>query len=576
MSKVVATTTTATSTRTSTTASVSTKPSLSVAKSKLEEINGKIETHLEQKHDPSAVCATLMELFVLLFDFQQEGQLDVAKLCGVQVVAVLGDYMTFRDVVEQTMLVVSTICNHEQARIVLVRNTEIMPLCINALSTTARDDPGLRERLLGCLSILLKGFVRQAMDCNILHPLVDLLGDSENLTDIRLATGLVLGLIEPGDPKIGIKFLFNGIVPLLMQNVARTCPEGASAAEQASYRYLHAVCLRGVASILRHQPLARRLATQFFDSNTGRFHLHSVVQHCDALHDVCRWFFAAEILVWLADEPSCHPALLQVNAKSVLRKVVSQADPYAKWPALMNQSVVATALQTLFSAVEKRHIFAREQQGFLALWMNRYAVGRPSAMAEDALKARERLSAQWQPFATMMLASADEAVRHHAHATLQGLWGESNRSMRNMIKVKLESSSSSSSLKQQAVEANERKKQATLVAAREHRESVVMMEHILGTEGLANALPPAPVRQPEQPDQVEVSLEVTRRADESTILLEYLIGPLGLDMTEERQVMKCLSEAKLPLHVLLRPGISIEVSVVSTEQLRKNRVVAPC
>ena len=74
------------------------------AKRKLEELSKTIDALLDRggpRYELAAeVGRTLMQAFELLFEFQQEGQVDAAKLCGVELVHVLADFMDSPEVVE--------------------------------------------------------------------------------------------------------------------------------------------------------------------------------------------------------------------------------------------------------------------------------------------------------------------------------------------------------------------------------------------------------------------------------------------------------------------------------------------
>ena len=231
------------------------------------------------------------------------------------------------------------------------------------------------------------------MEAGILEPIINLLKNTECISDQRGGAEIILSLIEAEKGiVVGARIVLSGAVPLLCETFARDIPTNGSKNEnnkndQAAYRNLQIIGLRCLACILRHQQLARESAMQFFASAKGESHLKSIVEHANPTRDVSRWLFAAEILVWLAAEESCYGILGRLGAKQALRKVVSEADPYGKWKTLVNQAVSVDVLPALWSSSS---IFQKEQHAFLALWMNRYSNG-GFAVSYDVEKVRSKI-----------------------------------------------------------------------------------------------------------------------------------------------------------------------------------------
>lgn len=59
-------------------------------------------------------------------------------------------------------------------------------------------------------------------------------------------------------------------------------------------------------------------------------------------------------------------------------------------------------------------------------------------------------------------------------------------------------------------------------------------------------------------DSTTTSLSSQSSSLAASMLLTYLIRPIGLDTTEEKNVVKTLFVAKLFLHILLRPRILVK------------------
>lgn len=490
----------------------------------LEELEEKLKNHLAKKIEgessSSDIHETLIILFTLLFDFTEFGQARVAEKCGESLVQILGDSDLFLssntddvETVIQALLIISALCNYSSARAVLVENTPILKICIDSLVELKGNDPeksSLRDKILSCLSTLIRGSVNEAVDAGIVNPMIELLGNDEVVTDQKGAAGIILSLIEPERGQaLGARVLLSGVVPLLLSTLAKKVPEDATAADKAQYKYLQVVGLRCVACVLRHQQLARESAVQFFTTEEGESHLRSVVEHAKTTSDVSKWIFAAEILVWLSTVRSCQGLLGRMGAKKALQKVVSEANPYGRWVSLVNQAVSVKAFPALWT---NESIFHREQHAFLALWMNRYACGGLDASA-DANHVREKLcSEEWMAFATTLLSSPDAVTRKHAHTALRSLRGEFVGKPPTIISND-DSSKSSITSSSSRVRNNNNNNNNRTSKAQQHQQS----------------------------------------------LYEYhLLKPLGLEKSEEKKVIECLIKAKLPIHVTLRSTIQLE------------------
>jgi len=478
---------------------------------KLDVLADKLKFHVTESEETtsSETSETLLMLFTLLFDFTEPGQVKVAEKCGLFLVQLLSDQEIFlasdsEESVNYCLLIISGLCQYDTARSVLVETTSILKICIDSLiylkgNNTERNR--LRDKVLSCLSTLIRGYVEKAVDAGIVNPMIDLLGNDAVVTDQKGASGIILSLIESERGQaVGARVLLSGIVPMLLSTLAKPIPVNATATNKADYRHLQIIGLRNVACVLRHQKLARESASQFFATSEGENHLKSVVEFARHTSDVSHWIFAAEILVWLGSVQSCQGLLGRLGAKQALQKVVSEADPYGKWVSLVNQAVSVKTFPTLWNT---KSIFHQEQHAFLAFWVNRYACGGLGVSA-DAHVVREKLcSEEWIAFLTTLLASSDNVTRRHAHIALLSLRGESVGLASRPITSARDDSSKASK----------------------------------GSSSSSNT------KSTKSP---------------SSSLYSHLVGPIGIERSEEKQVIDTLSKAKLPLHILLRPGIKLD------------------
>ena len=481
----------------------------------LEVIDEKIKNYIAKTNEgessfTSDINETLIVLFTLLFDFTQVGQRKVAKKCGNSLVQLISRKDLFRsydseyvETVNHSLLIISAICNYDSARSVLVEETASLKICIDALVALKGNDPdrnSLRDKFLSCLSTLLRGYITEAVDAGVVNPMIDLLGNEEVASDQKGAAAIILCLIEPEKGQaLGARILLSGVVPMLFRTLAKRIPEDASESEKIEYRHLKMIGLRCVACILRHQKLARESAGQFFATEEGENHLKVVVEFAKITSDVSKWLFAAEVLVWLGSVKSCQGLLGRMGAKEALQQVVAEADPHAKWKSLYNQAVSVKTFPALWTT---ESMFYREQHAFLALWMTRYACAGP-LVSVDAYQVREKLcSEEWMAFATTLLASPDTVTRRHAHTALLSLRGDII-GIPAIVKTKAESSRPTSKSSNK-------------------------------------------------------SNNVNKSTKAQSSLYSYLLKPLGLEISEEKKVIECLTKAKLPLHIILRPRIHIE------------------
>mmetsp|Transcript_8695 Transcript_8695/g.12997 ORF Transcript_8695/g.12997 Transcript_8695/m.12997 type:complete len:719 (-) Transcript_8695:92-2248(-) len=453
----------------------------------------------------SDVNETLVVLFTLLFEFTEPGQLKTAQKCGSYIAKLISNTESFlspdhEETIIQSLLIISALCNYASARSFIVENTPILRICIDAVvKLKGNDKPrknSLRDKILSCLSTLVRGYVNEAVDAGIVSPMIDLLANDEVVSDQMGAAAIILSLIEPEDGQaLGKRVLLNGVVPLLLQTLAKRIPKNATATDKSYYKNLQVVGLRCVACLLRHQKLLRESAGQFFATEDGERHLRSVVEHAKVTSDVSKWIFAAEILVWLGSVKSCEGLLGRMGAKQALRKVIAEANPYGKWVSLVNQSVSVKTFPVIWTT---ESVFFREQHGFLALWMNRYACGGLQVSADANLVREELCSEEWISFAMQNLASPDPMTRKHSHIALLSLRGE-----------------------------------------------VTGIPSSIGTDNLS------------QSSSFGSSTEKTRNNSES-FLYTHLLKNIGLERTEEKKIIDCLKKAKLPLHVILRRGIPLD------------------
>ncbi len=483
----------------------------------LDVIKEKLQTYIDEKKEGEAYSAeineTLTVLFTLLFDFTEPGQVKVAEQCGVSLVKFISDkdlYQTFEsnciETINQSLLIVSALCNYELARVIMVDNTTILQNCIEALvdltGNNNKQKNALRDKFLSCLSTLIRGNVDAAIEAGIVSPMIDLLKNDEVVTDQKGAAGIILSLIEPERGQaIGARVLLSGVVPLLLSTLAKEIPDGATATDKADYKNLQIVGLRCVACVLRHQTLARESASQFFATKEGESHLKSVIEHAKATSDVSKWLFASEILVWLGSVPSCQGLLGRMGAKQALQQVVVEANPYGKWVSLVNQAVSVKAFPTIWAT---KSIFRQEQYAFLALWMNRYACGGYDVSADGNHVRQKLCTDEWVAFATTLLASPDLMTRRHAHTALSSLKGE----LIGIPVMKPHSADGSSRSRPSHGSSSSNKKGMNVIKPQ-------------------------------------------------NLFFNHLLKPIGLEKTEEIKVIECLLKAKLPLHLILRDGISI-------------------
>ncbi len=529
----------------------------------LEVLSSKLQAHVDNTRKSSSergvsssgndIQESLTVLFTLLFDFNENGMLKVAQKCGTALVQLIRDASDddgqsdievvndddgldtgFRlkrenvDIFLTSMLCISAICNYDSARDVLVETTPIMKICIQAVTTLKGNEPdnvSMRDKILSCLSTLVRGNVIEAVEEGIVPPMVELLQNEGCFSDQKGAAGIILSLIEPEKGQtIGARVLLSGVVPMLFRTLAKTIPDDKDVddpalkrkikADKIENRNLRIIGLRCVATVLRHQKLARESARQFFVTEEGENHLRSVVEHCNDTGDTSRWLFASEILVWLMTEESCHGILGRLGARRALQKVVSQANPYGKWPTLVNQAVSVKTFPFLWTSTS---IFQREQHAFLAMWINRYVVG-GFEVSRDANIVRQKLcSTEWIAFTKTLLASPDLATRKHAHAALQSLMDSNpRRNISSQQSSRTEKSSSST------------------ISSRKSKK-VVNNQAGLDLQALEDF--------------------ISKKLPLKESMYTYLINGIGLDPSEEKQVVDSLATAKLPLHILLRPGI---------------------
>ena len=154
-------------------------------------------------------------------------------------------------------------------------------------------------------------------------------------------------------------------------------------------------------------------------------------------------------------------------------------------------------------------IFQREQHAFLALWMNRYANG-GFDVSYDANIVRSQICCnEWLSFAMTLLASPDPVTRKHAHAALQSLRG-------NMLTIPSRPSSVSS--------------QQLSVSSQQ----IPLDRKLSGPKSRSKKLNAS-----------------------NALMYSHHLSSIGLDRAEESDVIDTLKKAKLPLHILLRPGIEL-------------------
>lgn len=121
---------------------------------------------------------TLCSLFILLFDFTETGQVQVAEKCGGIVVQFVSNNKSFKsdenihiEIINQSLLIISALCNYDRARCLLIETTPIMKICIESLSNLQGNDSemvAMRDKLLSCLSCIIRGFVIEALEAGIL------------------------------------------------------------------------------------------------------------------------------------------------------------------------------------------------------------------------------------------------------------------------------------------------------------------------------------------------------------------------------------------------------------------------
>ena len=66
------------------------------------------------------------------------------------------------EIINQSLLIISALCNYDGARYFLIETTPIMNICIERLSALVGNEMELiamRDKLLSCLSCLIRGFV---------------------------------------------------------------------------------------------------------------------------------------------------------------------------------------------------------------------------------------------------------------------------------------------------------------------------------------------------------------------------------------------------------------------------------
>lgn len=232
--------------------------------------------------------------------------------------------------------------------------------------------------------------------------------------------------------------------------------------------------------------------------------MKSIIEHAKDTSNVSRWLFAGEILMWLSSEPTCWGLLGRLGSKQALYNIAAEVDPYEKWTTLINQSVSLKCFPLLLTSTS---IFQREQHAFLALWMNRYTNG-GFDISYDAHETRSKIcSKDWIAFATTLLASSDPVTRMHANATLQGMHG-----IPPSMKSRPDSASSRQSLEKK-------------VSASKSKQTSIR--------------------------------NVKRTSSSQWHNYHHLLTNIGFDKSEEKLVIEALVAAKLPLHIILRPGINV-------------------
>jgi len=461
---------------------------------------------------------TLLVLFTLLFEFTEPGMVKVVEKCGESLVELLLLDQSFQlendikvEVTNQVLLIISALCNYDLARSKLVESTDIMKICVDAFSKLQGEEAkfvAMRDKILSCLSTLVRGFVLKAVEAGIVEEMVALLKNEKCISDQKGAAGIILSLIEPEKGQlIGARVLFTGVVQILLETFARPIPKDSNANDRASHRNLQILGLRILACILRHQELARASAIQFFVTRQGEIHLQSIIEHAKDTSNVSRWLFAGEILMWLSSESSCWGLLGRLGSKQALYKIAAEVDPYEKWTTLINQSVSLKCFPLLLTSSS---IFQREQHAFLALWMNRYTNG-GFDVSYDSDEARSKVCTKhWIAFATTLLASPDPVTRMHANATLQGMYG-----VPPSMKIRPDSASSRQSFEKKI--SSGKSKQTSIRNIKRTSSSSSSQWHNY----------------------------------------HHLLTNIGFEKSEEKQVIEALVAAKLPLHIILRSGINV-------------------
>ena len=496
-----------------------------LSKGSLETLNllsEKLKSYSEEKDDSDRTYAqineTLLVLFTLLFEFTEPGMVKVVEKCGESLVELLSLDQSFQlendiqvEVTNQVLLIISALCNYDLARSKLVESTTIMKICVDAFPKLQGEEAkfvAMRDKILSCLSTLIRGFVLEAVEAGIVEEMVALLKNENCISDQKGAAGIILSLIEPEKGQlIGARVLFTGVVQILLETFARPIPKHSNANDRASHRNLQIIGLRILACILRHQELARASAIQFFVTREGEIHLQSIIEHAKDTSNVSRWLFAGEILMWLSSEPSCWGLLGRLGSKQALYNIASEVDPYEKWTTLINQSVSLKCFPLLLTSSS---IFQREQHAFLALWMNRYTNG-GFDVSYDVHETRSKICTKdWIAFATTLLASPDPITRMHAHATLQGMYG-----IPPSMKSRPDSASSRQSLEKRI--SSSKSKQTSIRNVKRTSPSSSSQWHNY----------------------------------------HHLLANIGFEKSEEKQVIEALIAAKLPLHIILRSGINV-------------------
>lgn len=128
---------------------------------------------------------TLLVLFTLLFEFTEPGMVKVVEKCGESLVELLSLEESFQlesdvkvEVTNQVLLVISALCNYDLARSKLVELTNIMKICVDAFPKLQGEEMkfvGMRDKILSCLSTLVRGFVLEAVEAGIVEEMVALL-----------------------------------------------------------------------------------------------------------------------------------------------------------------------------------------------------------------------------------------------------------------------------------------------------------------------------------------------------------------------------------------------------------------